>query len=264
MEGRPFLKWVGGKRQLLPELLPRVPARFGAYFEPFLGGGALFFALKPARAVLADMNLRLVRAYRGVQESAQEVIQLLASYPYTESFYYEQRALPIDGESDARLAAWFIYLNKTGFNGLYRVNRKNVVNVPFGRHAKPNICDEPTILSCSAALRGAQVLNEDFELVLERAKAGDFVYLDPPYDPVSTTSYFTSYTVKGFGWPEQVRLHRVAQKLKKRGVSILLSNSDSPQLRELYRDFSIESVLARRSVNSKLTARGAVGELLIR
>lgn len=264
MEGRPFLKWVGGKRQIMPELLARVPSVMGTYFEPFIGGGALFFAIKPVRAVLADLNLRLVRTYRGVQRSSDKVIKLLRTYPYEETFYYKQRALDIDSKTDAELAAWFIYLNKTGFNGLYRVNSKNRVNVPFGRHASPNICDAVTIHSCAAALSGAEIIHQDFETVLERAREGDFVYLDPPYVPISATSYFTSYTADGFGWPDQVRLHAVAQRLRACGANILLSNADSPEIRSLYSDFTVEVIPARRSINSNRTARGAVDELLIR
>jgi DNA adenine methylase len=263
VEGRPFLKWVGGKRQLLPELLERVPEKFETYYEPFVGGGALFFALSPKRAILSDMNERLIRTYLGVRNHRQDVVRLLKGYSYSEATYYAERAVAIDKESNARLAAWFIFINKTGYNGLYRVNSKNLVNVPFGRHANPNICDEPTIISCSAALRRARIVHKDFETVLRSAKRGDFVYLDPPYEPISATSHFTSYTAGGFGWKEQVRLHHVVQQLKSRGVQLLVSNSDSPQLRELYADFSIDAVSARRSVNSNRSSRGAVGEILI-
>lgn len=263
MQGRPFLKWVGGKRQLLPELIERVPSQFGTYFEPFLGGGALFFALAPDSAVLADKNERLVRTYLGVRNHCREVIKLLGTYDYSEEFYYAQRRVPIDAESDARLAAWFIFINKVGYNGLYRVNSKNVVNVPFGRHASPNICDEPTILACSRVLRKSRILHQDFEAAVGSAKRGDFVYFDPPYEPISATSHFTSYTAGGFGWDGQLRLHELAGRLKTRGVKILISNAASPKLRDLYRGFSIAEVSARRSVNSKLTSRGAIGELLI-
>ncbi len=262
--GRPFIKWAGGKRQLLPSLLQHAPPKPPRYFEPFIGGGALFFALRPKRAVLADVNARLIRTYKGVQNDVEEVIRLLRSYPHNPTFFYRFREENIDKGSDAEVAAWFIYLNKTGFNGLYRVNRDNRFNVPFGRYANPNICDEPTLRACSKALAGTELLVEDFEKVVVKAKRGDFVYFDPPYAPLSTTSSFTSYTSSGFGEAEQTRLRDTAKKLKKRGVRVLLSNSSAPFVRNLYADgFDLIEVLATRVVNSKATARGAIVELLI-
>jgi DNA adenine methylase len=261
---RPFLKWAGGKRQLLPSLLQNAPANPPHYFEPFVGGGALFFALRPKKAVLADVNRRLIRAYKGIRNSVDKVIRLLKSYPHAPEFFYSFREKNIDEGTDAEVAAWFIYLNKTGFNGLYRVNRGNRFNVPFGRYANPTICDEPTLHACSAALVGADLRVEDFESVVEKAKAGDFVYFDPPYVPLSTTSSFTSYTSQGFGDAEQTRLRDTARRLKERGVRVLLSNSSAPSVRKLYADgFSITEVSATRLVNSKATARGAIVELLI-
>jgi DNA adenine methylase len=262
--GRPFLKWAGGKRQLLPSLLRHAPANPPRYFEPFVGGGALFFAMRPEKAVLADVNERLIRAYEGVRKSVDEVIRLLRSYPHDPEFFYSFRQKDIDDDTDAEVAAWFIYLNKTGFNGLYRVNRRNRFNVPFGRYANPTICNEPTLRTCAAALVGADLRVQDFESVVERAKAGDFVYFDPPYVPLSTTSSFTSYTSQGFGDAEQIRLRDTALRLKERGVSVLLSNSSAPSVRKLYADgFAVTEVSATRLVNSKATARGAIVELLI-
>jgi DNA adenine methylase len=262
--GRPFLKWAGGKRQLLPSLIERAPSKPRHYFEPFVGGGALFFELRPANAVLADVNKRLIRAYRGVRSSVGQVIRLLRSYPHDPAFFYRFREANIDDGTDAEVAAWFIYLNKTGFNGLYRVNRDNRFNVPFGRYANPTICDEPTLRACSAALAEADLRVDDFEAVVEEAKAGDFVYFDPPYVPLSATSSFTSYTSGGFGDPEQTRLRDAARRLKERGVRILLSNSSAPSVRKLYADgFDIIEVSATRLVNSKASARGAIVELLI-
>jgi DNA adenine methylase len=263
--GRPFIKWAGGKRQLLPSLIRHAPPNPSRYFEPFVGGGALFFALRPRRAVLADVNERLIRTYKGVRNNVEEVIQLLRSYPHSPTFFYGFREKNIDDRSDAEVAAWFIYLNKTGFNGLYRVNRDNCFNVPFGRYASPNICDEPTLRACSAALAGTQLLVDDFEVVVAKAKRGDFVYFDPPYVPLSTTSSFTSYTSHGFGDAEQIRLRDTARNLKKRGVRVLLSNSSAPSVRKLYADgFDLVRVSATRAVNSKATARGAIVELLIK
>jgi DNA adenine methylase len=214
--------------------------------------------------VLADVNARLIRTYRGVQNNVDEVIDLLRSYPHNPAFFYKFREKNIDAGSDAEVAAWFIYLNKTGFNGLYRVNRHNRYNVPFGRYANPKICDEPTLRACSEALAGTELLVEDFENVVARAERGDFVYFDPPYVPMSTTSSFTSYTANGFAEAEQTRLRDTAKTLKQRGVRVLLSNSSAPLVRNLYGDgFDVIEVSATRAVNSKATARGAIVELLI-
>ena len=262
---RPFIKWAGGKRQLLPALIERVPDTFGTYFEPFLGGGALYFSQRPERAVLADVNTRLIRTYRGVRDRVDDVIGLLRQYPYDSKFYYDLRRVDIDSASDAEVAAWFIYLNKTGYNGLYRVNRGNGFNVPFGRYANPTICDEPTLRACSAALTTVgQLLVSDFEVAVEGARRGDFVYFDPPYVPLSVTSSFTSYTSDGFGPKNQVRLRDVARRLKEEGVRVLLSNSSAPFVRDLYAEgFGVEEVAATRMVNSRASARGAVTELVI-
>ena len=262
---RPFIKWAGGKRQLLPALIERVPDFYGTYFEPFLGGGALFFSQRPGQAVLADVNTRLIRTYRGVRDHVDDVIGLLREYPHDSRFYYDLRQRDIDSASDAEVAAWFIYLNKTGYNGLYRVNRGNGFNVPFGRYANPTICDEPTLRACSAALAGVErLLVSDFEVAVEGANRGDFVYFDPPYVPLSITSSFTSYTSHGFGPEDQIRLRDLARRLKKRGVRVLLSNSSAPFVRDLYaEDFDVEEVLATRMVNSKASARGAIIELVI-
>jgi DNA adenine methylase len=268
---RPFVKWAGGKRQLLPELLRYVPPHFERYLEPFVGGGALFFELAPRlasarepRALLADVNERLIRTYQGVRDSVQDVIALLRDYLHEEQFYYRMRERSIDAQSDAEVAAWLIYLNKIGFNGLYRVNRQNRFNVPFGRHKNPTICDEQTLRACSRALARVELQVAGFEQTAERAQAGDLVYFDPPYVPLSVTS-FTRYTSDGFDTDAQVRLRDVALRLKQRGVHVLLSNSSASSVRELYsRDFEIVEVSATRNVNSKASGRGAVTELVIR
>ena len=261
---RPFIKWAGGKRQLLPELSKRVPAKYGRYFEPFIGAGALFFALRPKEAVIADVNERLIRTYMGIRDDVDAVIRCLREYPHEREFFYRLREMDIDAHSDAELAAWFVYLNKTGFNGLYRVNRSNRFNVPFGRYTNPNICDERTLRACSAALRSVTIELADFEKVAAGAKRGDFVYFDPPYVPLSVTSSFTSYTSDGFGVAEQVRLRDVALKLKQRGVHVLLSNSSAPLVHELYeKDFAVTEVAATRAVNSKAAGRGAIVELVM-
>ncbi|MEO8178076.1 MAG: DNA adenine methylase [Deltaproteobacteria bacterium] len=268
---RPFIKWAGGKRQLLPELRRYVPAHFERYIEPFVGGGALFFELssrlgsaRTPRALLADVNERLIRTYQGVRDSVEDVITLLREFKHEEKFYYSVRERAIDSQSDAEVAAWLIYLNKIGFNGLYRVNRQNRFNVPFGRHKNPTICDEQTLRGCSRALSGVELQVARFEQAVEHAQPGDLVYFDPPYVPVSVTSSFTKYTWDGFDADAQVRLRDVALGLKQRGVHVLLSNSSASSVRELYsKDFKIAEVSATRLVNSKAARRGAITELVI-
>jgi DNA adenine methylase len=263
---RPFVKWAGGKRQLLPQLRSRVPEHHGRYFEPFVGGGALFFELRPAAATLTDVNERLIRTYLGVRDDVEHVIALLRSYEreHEQAFFYRLRDMDIDAETNAQVAAWFIYLNKVGFNGLYRVNRQNRFNVPFGRHKNPTICDEATLRACSAALAGATIEKADFEAAVASAAPGDLVYFDPPYVPLSVTSSFTSYTSSGFDSRAQIRLRNLALDLKRRGVHVLLSNSSAESVRELYKEeFTIAEVSATRLVNSKATGRGAITELVI-
>lgn len=260
---RPFLKWAGGKRQLLPELLAQAPASFGTYFEPFVGGGALFFALRPRRAVLADTNERLIRTYRGVRDSVEEVIRLLRRYPYEETFFYQLRAIDIDACPDQEVAAWFIYMNRACFNGLYRVNRENRFNVSFGRYTNPTICDADSLRECARVLRDVSLEVADFADATRTARRGDFVYFDPPYVPVSITSSFTSYTADGFDGIDHERLRDAALAMKRRGVQVLVSSSSAPIARSLFRrSFSQREVLANRAVNSKAERRGAVTELL--
>jgi DNA adenine methylase len=265
LEARPFLKWAGSKRQLLAQFQNHLPARYGRFIEPFVGSGALFFHLRPRRALLADNNARLVRTYRGLRDEPERVIALLASYPHERGFYEELRARDVDAEDDAAVAAWMIYLNKTGYNGLYRVNSKNRFNVPFGRYKAPNVCDAPNLRACAAALAGVEIELSDFETAARRARKGDLVYFDPPYVPLSTTSSFTAYTHEGFGDAEQQRLRDVALELKRRGVQVLLSNSAARRVYELYGDdFELVEVQARRSINTRADRRGRITELLIK
>lgn len=262
---RPFLKWVGGKRQLLPEIVANAPREFGRYFEPFVGGGALFFHLRPQDAVLADANERLIRTYRGVRDDVESVIDLLRGYPYEQDFFYQTRAVAIDRRSDAEVAAWFIYLNRAGFNGLYRVNRDNQFNVSFGRYSNPRICDAENLRACSGALRNVELAVGDFDVAVRTARPGDFTYFDPPYVPLSATSCFTSYAADGFGGDDQRRLRMTAARLKRLGVHVLLSNSAAPFVRELYNGgFETIDVYASRAVNCRPERRGAIKELLIR
>lgn len=270
MTAQPFIKWAGGKRQLLPELLKRVPPRFGRYFEPFIGGGALFWALQPEHATLGDLNPRLCKTYMAVRDSVDDVIQRLHGHARLHAkngarHYYAVRDIAIDAYPNAAVAAWFIYLNKTCFNGLYRENKAGKFNVPVGAYKDPTICDEVTLRLCSAALARASVCNYNFATTAAEAQTGDFVYFDPPYAPVSGTADFTSYTKSGFGPDQQRALRDVALTLKARGVHVLLSNNSVPEIHDLYaRGFEIEEVDAKRAINSKGSARGSVKEVLIR
>lgn len=263
----PFLKWAGGKRQILPQLLELVPKKFRAYHEPFLGGGALFFALQQrddfSHSFLSDSNQRLIRSYRGVRQDCRGVIRRLRRTEYTREFYEWMRERPVDRYSDAYVAAWMIYLNRTGFNGLYRVNSQNRFNVPFGKYTDPQICRADNLRACSRALGTAGLIAGDFRAVLNRAQRGDFVYFDPPYAPLSATSSFASYTQDGFGTEDHVRLRDIALELRKRKVSVLISNSSAPLVRDLYQKFQIREVRAARNVNSKGDGRGKIVDLLI-
>jgi len=260
---RPFLKWAGGKAQLVPDLRRHLPAAFGRYFEPFLGGGALFFAAQPRRATLADCNADLIEVYRVVQGDVEALIERLGRWPHSRADYYAARAQDPAALTPVERAARFIYLNRTCYNGLYRVNRQGRFNVPFGRYTNPRICDTDTLRAASHALRRANLRVADFAASTRQAGAGDLVYCDPPFDPLSKTALFTSYTAGGFGADEQARLARTCADLAARGCRVLVSNSDTPLIRDLYRDFCIVELQARRAINRNANGRGPVTELLI-
>ncbi|MGH7271069.1 MAG: DNA adenine methylase [Polyangiaceae bacterium] len=261
---RPFLKWAGGKGQLLDQIRPLLPESFARYFEPFVGGAALFFALKPARAALADVNAELVHCYRAIQKDVEAVVRALRRHRYDRDHYYRVRAVEPASLDPARRAARTIFLNKAGFNGLYRVNQSGTFNVPFGRYEDPTLCDAVNLRACALALQGAEIRVRDFEEVTSAARAGDFVYFDPPYVPLSKTAAFTSYSALGFGAGDQERLAKTFRALAQRGVQVMLSNSDTPAVRDLYRGFRIDEVLAARSINSRGAGRGKVGEVIVR
>ena len=261
---KPFVKWAGGKRKLVRDILRFVPSRFANYHEPFVGGGALFYAIRPSNAFLSDENERLVRTYRGVRDSVEDVIGTLRSYPHSLDFFEQMRKRKIDTGSDVEVAAWFIYLNKTSFNGLYRVNRRNEFNVPFGYYEHPTICDEDALRACSRALKCVSIEHRDYSSVLDKAEQDDLVYFDPPYLPLSTTSSFVNYTKCGFGVADHERLRDVAIQLKHRGVHVVLSNSAHQLVRDLYSPhFAIEDVYAARAINSCGDRRGPIRELLV-
>jgi len=261
----PFLKWVGGKGRLLPELERHLPARSSMkrYHEPFVGGGALFFAAAPKRANLSDSNAELVHTYREIRDNVAGVLDALALHVYEREHFLRVRALdPLQLDS-AKRAARFIYLNKTCFNGLWRVNRAGKFNVPFGRYKSPKFCDAPLLLRASHALQGVSIEHQTYIEAALKATEGDFVYFDPPYDPVSATASFTGYTKSPFGWKEQEELAAVCAQLNRRGVRFLLSNSATPRIRALYASFEQRIVRAPRSINSKADARGDVDEILV-
>lgn len=277
VEARPFLKWAGGKRQLLADYEPLFPKVSGVatYHEPFVGSGAVFFRLGalgaiPARAILSDVNEHLVTTWKTVRDRpdalAARLLELEATH--SDEQYYAQRDRYNAGGIDAlERAALVVYLNKAGFNGLYRVNSKGAFNVPAGRRSGASGLGMPSaelLASCSRALRDADLLCAPFATVLDRARAGDFVYFDPPYVPISDTAFFTSYGCDGFGMAEQELLRDVFVQLDRRGCRVMLSNSGSFEVLKLYAGFDVVQVQARRSINSKAEKRGPVTEVVIR
>lgn len=266
---RPFLKWAGGKRQLLPELIKRVPKTFKNYHEPFLGGGALFFELAAASRLkkqihLSDLNEELINAFLVVQNNVEELIRALKRHVHNAEYFYRiRKATPKRLGAVAR-ASRLIYLNKTCFNGLYRVNSKGEFNVPFGRYKNPKICDEENLRLCSKALQGVTLRCQPFDAVLIQARAGDLIYFDPPYHPVSKTANFSAYEKSGFGTAEHRRLEEVFTALGKKKCFVMLSNSQTDFTRELFKEHKVEMVAATRSVNSKASGRGRVEEIIVR
>jgi DNA adenine methylase len=259
----PFLKWAGGKSQLLDQYSPLFPTTWRTYFEPFLGGGAVFFHLQPSAAVLTDITEELVNAYVVARDKVDELIAALRVHRNERDYYYSVRAWKPESLTPVERAARLIFLNRTCFNGLYRVNRRGQFNVPFGRYSNPTICDRTGLRAASLALKGVEIYATDFEDALERAQAGDFAYLDPPYNPLSATSSFTGYAEGGFGEDEQRRLTSVYKRMDRRGVMLMLSNSASELVKTLYTGFRIVEVTARRAINSKADKRGPVPELVI-
>ncbi|HKQ52792.1 MAG TPA: DNA adenine methylase [Pyrinomonadaceae bacterium] len=272
---RPFLKWAGGKGQLLKEIRKYVPREFGTYFEPFVGAGAVLFDLQPPRAVINDANEELINCYRVIKSNPEELIRLAAEHERNDSkeYFYEQRLLdrsPGLSRLPAELrAARIVYLNKAGFNGLFRVNKRGQLNVPYRHHEKtPQIVDPEVIRAVSRYLNEARVKirRGDFREAVTGAAADDFIYFDPPYHPVSDSASFTGYAAGGFGEDEQKALKQLCDALTERGCRVLLSNSATDFVRELYDDesrYAVAEVQARRNINSVGTRRGKVGELLI-
>ena len=264
LEAQPFVKWVGGKRGILPQLEKFFPRRFERYFEPFVGGGAVFFHLQPTEATISDLNAELINTYRVVRDDVDTLIQHLRFHRNDEDYYYEMRGANPDELDPIARASRLIYLNRTCFNGLYRVNSKGGFNVPFGKHKNPTICNEIGLRAASEALKGVRVAHRPYKAILNEAKPGDFVYFDPPYHPLNATANFTSYTADSFSAQDQRDLATAFRALADRGCKVMLSNSDTEFIRELYADFHIDVVMAPRMVNRDAGKRGPVPEVVVR
>ncbi len=270
---RPFLKWAGGKQQLLAQYEPHFPPKIERYQEPFVGGGAVFFHLWnqrriPAEAFLFDHNAELVNVYRVVRDCAEALIEQLTIHQtnHSKDYFYRLRGLdrhPDFGLDAVSAAARTIYLNRTCYNGLYRVNSRGEFNVPLGSYKNPDVVRANVLRAASAALRGVAIEQADFHSIVARGQRGDFIYFDPPYDPLSPTANFTGYTAAAFGEADQRQLAAVFSALTEKGCLCMLSNSRTPLILELYRDFRIETVQAARAINANASRRGPVDEALV-
>lgn len=267
----PVLKWVGGKRQLIETFKPLLPKRITSYCEPFVGGGALLFHLQPNRAYINDINTDLICVYKVIKDSVDALIEELKSYRNESDFFYSVRDWDRDRVkyrylSEVEKAARILYLNKTCYNGLYRVNNAGEFNSPFGNYRNPNIVNEPVLRAVSSYFNAAEVhfSSVDYAEVLAGVKKGTFVYLDPPYDPVSETSNFTGYSKGGFSKEDQIRLRESCDELNRRKINFMLSNSNTEFINEQYKGYNITVVQAKRAVNSIGSKRGDVKEIVVR
>ena len=260
----PLLKWLGGKTHLVDHIRRFAARGYSRYVEPMAGGAAVFFGMEPRRAVLSDSNPWLMTAYEGVRQQPDQVIRELAKLEYDKETYYLVRRQQPDPGDVVECAVWVLYLNRTCYNGLWRMSAKGEFNSPMGKYVNPKICDPERIRACSLMLQGVELHVGDFEEVCGGVvQADDLVYFDPPYIPVSKTANFTDFTAGGFPMADQLRLRDFARRLQLRGAHVVLSNSDTPEARELYKNWTLEIVPARRAINSKGGKRGAVKELLI-
>ncbi|MBE9168483.1 DNA adenine methylase [Pleurocapsales cyanobacterium LEGE 06147] len=264
---RPFVKWAGGKSQLLDELSKRVPAKFSRYFEPFVGGGALFFHLQPKEAYLSDLNPEVVNTYQTIRNKIDELIADLKSHIHSSEYFYEirnaDRTKDYQKWKDVKKASRFIYLNKTCYNGLYRVNTKGQFNVPFGKYVNPKIVDEDNFYACHKVLQSAHINLGSFLHIEEIVEKDDFVYFDPPYAPLNQTSNFTGYSRDGFDRSMQKELKNLCDRLTEAGVRFMLSNSSAPTILELYKNYNIEFIYAARAINSNAKKRGKIAEVIV-
>lgn len=267
----PIVKWVGGKRQLLSQIMPLIKKDCSTYVEPFVGGGAVFFELQPKKAIINDFNEELINVYNVVRDFPEKLIFELEQHNThnSEEYFYNIRSLDrlseYESMTSVQKAARILYLNKTCFNGLFRVNAAGQFNSPYGKYKNPNIVNSTTIRAMSKYLNKNKISIRcgDYKDVLKGLRKGSFVYLDPPYMPISSSSSFTGYTENGFSFEQQVELKRECDKLRKKGISFLQSNSDCPEIRELYKDYEVITVQARRNINSNAKKRGEINEVLI-
>ncbi|AFZ48831.1 DNA adenine methylase [Dactylococcopsis salina] len=270
---QPFLKWAGGKRKLILTIKKYLPKNYNKYYEPFVGAGAVLFYLQPRKTLINDTNWELINCYHVIKENPEELLKLCQRHQENNSkeYYYKLREKDRDSSfknlSSVERAARIIYLNKTCFNGLFRVNSHGQFNVPYGDYSNPVIADSSVIMAVNKFLnqKSVEICKDDFQNAVTSAKKGDFIYFDPPYHPISNTSSFTGYNINGFGEKEQERLKLVCDQLSDRGCYVLVSNSDTPFIRELYGDYryKIEEVKAGRAINAVGSKRGKIGELLI-
>jgi DNA adenine methylase len=260
---RPFVKWPGGKQWLASAAPHLVPVKWstGRYYEPFVGGAAFFFALEPARATLSDRNVELITTYRAVRQHTAAVVRLLTRYPYDEEFYYRMR--DTTPRAQVMIAARLLYLNRTCWNGLYRVNREGRFNTPFGRFANPTICDSERLHAAARLLRRARLRHGGFEEIVGDAGRGDLVYFDPPYITGHQHNGFLKYNAPLFSWPDQQRLARTAKELAGRGVHVLVSNADHPTVLGLYGGFHRYRVRRNSLIAGPVGSRGVVTEILM-
>ncbi len=261
---KPFLKWVGGKSQLLDELKKYFPNNFNKYIEPFLGGGAVFFDLAPEMAVINDSNEELMNAYEVVKNNVDDLIDILLGYKHSETFFYKLRKKQPQKLSRLERAARTVYLNKTCFNGLYRVNKKGEFNVPFGKYVNPTICDEKKLKAASLALQNTVIECADYQAVLRKyAHKGDLIYIDPPYHPISKYSDFKRYTKEFFYEKDQIKLRDTIRELKDKGCTVIASNSYCEFILELYKEHEIKVVKAKRYINKDAKGRNGTKEVII-
>lgn len=266
---QPFLKWAGGKRQLLPTIKRNLPKSYNKYFEPFVGAGALLFDLQPHSAIISDVNEELINCYQIIRDLPSDLIEDLKKHKNTTEYFYGLRELDRSHQfqelSPVERASRIIYLNKTCYNGLFRVNKRGQFNAPFGKYKKPNIINSEVIKSISYFLNhnNVTILNADFTRTVETAKRGDFIYFDPPYDPTSDTASFTGYSLLQFGKSEQERLKDCFDILTRRGCQVMLSNSSTDFIANLYSDYNLQTVPANRNINSVGSGRKKIDEFLI-
>lgn len=267
----PFVKWVGGKRQLIDVIEPLLPKKITTYCEPFVGGGAVLFFLQPKKAIINDKNADLMIVYEVIKDQVEDLISDLRKHENTQEYFYALRDIDRDkkvynGLTKLEKASRLIYLNKTCYNGLFRVNQAGEFNAPFGNYKNPNIVNEPTLRAVSKFLQNndIKIMSTDFEEVLSKLNKGTFVYLDPPYDPMSDTSSFTGYNKGGFDKDEQIRLKESCDRLTKKGIKFMLSNSATDFIKDLYKEYEIKIVKAKRLINADSSKRGEIEEVIIR